>query len=446
MQTLKTHSQKIPFWVKALASDSFHDVHAITGGLGSGKTTGSAIAFVYNILNNPTVPLWWSIAPTYTKVDDTLIPVVVDALRRWFDMLPDRDYTLLRSKPPKIKFHQTNQTITMHSGDRPELMVGATIGGYWITEAGLCKREVWEGAGDRARDVRAKKIVGILEGTPEGDNYYMHEFNFEKSNAEKKYRRFKLHTDDNKENLDPGYIERLARRYEYAPEKLKSYRYGEFVFFNVGDCYSQFVESRNVAEVKPDPMLPIDLCYDFNHTPLCWTAWQKQTVDMGYYRFQREVCVNEASLNMHNLFESAVEFSMMHPPETYHKTPIRLWGDRSGYAKSHKADKDFDVLAKYLRDCYQNVTIEAPREVTPVRASVEVFNKMFLYERAVIGSHCKNLRNSFAKCKWKNNDIEKTTGETHTHHQESARSRIFKLYRDTDFNNFSSIKITGGNW
>lgn len=441
----------VPSWVKLALKDSFHDVFINTGGLGSGKTTGTGLGFLYNmIVENPSVPYWWAIAPTHTKCEDVLLPSIVFVLQHFFKWSPDFHYKIYKGKPHKIYFFKTKQTLYLHSGDRPELMIGSTIGGFWITEGATVTREVFTRAQERARDKRAKRIIAWVEGVFEGEGWYADEFNFIGSDKERKYRRFVLHTDDNLHNLAPNYIQILERAHAHDPVRLKSYRYGLYTPFKQGTAFTQYIESRNVREVKPSPYLDIHLCYDFNYTPLCWSAWQVQQAELRGRRISQECCVEESDLNQKGLFESAVHFGLKFPPEIYHETPIYIWGDRTGHAKSHKVQgSDFENLRKYLQQSYKNVIIKAPRGVTPVRGRVEVCNKLFLYERAVIAPHCVNTRRSFNQTSWNKagDDLEKKAGETLTHHSDGAGYRLYELYRGSDFESLTAAApVAGVNW
>jgi phage terminase large subunit len=134
-------AKQIPWWVGETIQDTSTSAFFVTGGQGSGKSHGSAIAFLANVLLNPAVPQWWAVAPTYTQAENTLLPLCVKVLADWFGMTIGNGYTVTRQKPYVLKF-PSGQTIYFHSGDRPENMVSATIGGFWITEAGIQKREV----------------------------------------------------------------------------------------------------------------------------------------------------------------------------------------------------------------------------------------------------------------------------------------------------------------
>lgn len=414
----------------------------------SSKTTNGLLTFFINLLNNPLAKMWWVIAPTHSRIDDSVIPASVFAL----DLMGFKSnihYKLIRSKPSTIRIFSTGQEIRFISADRPDLMVSATLGGYFITEAFRIKREVYENVESRARSINVDRVLGILEGTPEGDTWGKDEFDINKSDPARKLRRFILHTYDNEHNLHPSYIPRLHQIYAHNPAQIRSYIYGEFSNFRSGDVFAQYLESRNVIDdMEADPSQEINICFDFNATPLTWTAWQKRLYPINNVLRQREICIAESSLDLRDLFSACVEIGVAFPPDKYRNTKINIWGDRTGHAVSHKSKgTDFSNIKKELEEVYNNVEIKAPRQITPIRASVDITNSLLMYELLLVCSRCKNLRRSLNNTKWATGkaDLEKPAGETHTHHSDGMRYRIWWDYRMADINTLISQSITGTN-
>lgn len=430
---------EVPSWVGAINHDIKHtnlNRFVITGGLGSAKTHNSTLLFLSFIRQNPSAKTFWVIAPIHSRHKDSIVPMFVNILRTCFGKHNRIHYILRRSSPMEIEFLDTGQIIYFHSAERPEDMVSATLGGYYITEPGLMKRIAYEKVENRTRDGSIPKTLGILEGTPEGDNWYMDEFNFFGIDKERKLRRFILHTSDNAHNLEPGYVERQMRLYEHSHAKQRAYLFGEFHAFNTGNVFAQFAEHRNVIEdIEPLPLREVHLCFDFNASPLTWSAWQVMPYERKGRRVMREICVKESSLKSTNLFEAAVEIGLAFPAHTYSETVFKIWGDRTGHAKSHKSDgTDFSNLKKYLNERYRNVQIMAKKQITPIRASVDITNRLFLYELLLVCESCKNIRRSYNVTSWKDGkaDIHKPTGEDHTHHSDGARYRHYWMYKDFD--------------
>lgn len=417
--------------------------------MGSAKSSGSGLSLLIKALQNPKEPEWWVVAPTHSRIDDSIVPVMVWALEM-LGFKNGTDYRVYHSKPKYIEIFRTNQRIRFLSGDRPETIVSATIGGYWISEPGIMKRQVYEEIEKRTRSKKVSRTIGIIEGTPEGDNWYRDDFDIKgKTDPSRNLRRFILETFDNEHNLDSGYIKRLFKLYEHDPAKIESYIYGRFASFNTGDVFAQYIESRVVIpEIKPDPTKPIALCFDFNATPLTWSAWQVLPYAKDGVTKLRDICIAESSLSKSNLKDSALEIGLAFDPAIFRNTKFEIWGDRTGHSKSHKVEgTDFSNLKKYLDEFYTQVEIKARKEVTPISSSVDTVNRLFLYELLLICDHCKNMRRSLSNTKWAlgKRDLEKTAGETHTHHSDGMRYRKYYLYHKIKIDELTQTRTMGFN-
>lgn len=439
---------ELPYWANQIVENPYPekiDRFVITGGLGSAKTTMGLLAFFMHILRNKNTSMWWVVGPTHSRIDDAVIPAAIFALNL-LGFVPNVHYVLKKSKPSTINLY-TNQEIRFLSADKPQYFVSASIGGYYLTAEMQAKREVYENLEARTRAKSAKHTVGIIEGTPEGDRWTKDEFDFDKVDLNRKMRRFIVETYDNEHNLSPGYIDRLFSIYAGNPAKIESYIFGRFASFRSGDVYN-FVESRNVIDdITADAYRPISICWDFNANPVTWSAWQFVPYQIGNARKYREICIDESSLNCHNLNDACLEIAKAFPPSRYANTEMQIWGDRSGHSTSHKAPgSDYSNILNILTEVYDNVSIKATRKVTPVRASIEVLNRLFLYELVLICQRCKNVRRSLNNTKWAQgkDDIEKKAGETHTHHADGLKYRIYDLYKNANIDNLLENLITKG--
>jgi hypothetical protein len=417
----------IPSWVHMLLKDKKHHTFFVTGGWGAAKSTGAAIAFVYKVLQNPSVPRWWVVGPTYEISESSLVPTVVFILEKFFNKRIDKDFQVIRSKPPRIRLKKSGQVIHFHSGDRPERMVSATIGGYWISEAGIQKQQVFENMLARARDAKVDRVVAIIEGTPEGDGPYRDMADFEKSKPELGHRRFVLHTADNIKHLDPGYIPRIEAMFEKRPEKLKSYLYGEFASFNKGTAYWDYFESRNLVHGSiADPTRPIIVSWDFQNSPLCWIGLQKEPQYIGIERFkiERVVAIDEAPDTCKGLLEACAHIIVKFPPAIYKYTPIHIDGGHDGYHGDFRADESaFKQIRNYLQAHYQTVLIIAPQSAPAVRDRLSRINDLFAYQRYVIDSRCHNLRAAYNSTSTKPGTwelVKNKSGKDTTHYSDAG--------------------------
>jgi hypothetical protein len=450
---IKSSKKTVPSWVKLLCQDTQHQTFFITGGLGSGKTVGSTIAFLTKVLTNPKVKQWWDVAPIYTQADNTLLPTYFFILSSFFNMQETRDFVLVKSRPNFLHILTTDQKIYLHSGDRPERMVAATIGGYRITEAGIQKRAVWEGCAARARDKKVGVPIGIIEGCPEGDNWFREEGDFIKTVPEKKYRRFVLHTSDNAENLTPGYIDTILNVYASRPEKLKSYLFGEFVSFNRGSAYWDFYESQNVVYNQlPKSSAPLVISWDFNVAPLSWVALQEQKffAELSLTRLERVAVLRESSGKSRGLLSACAEFVSWLDPEKnqeFRHTPILIDGGHDGYAGSIHSDQcAFFSIRDHLKQYFSDVRVVANRGAPGRQDRLERVNTLFAYKRYVIDSCCPQLINSYNSTSLKPGTWEliKNAGKDTTHYSDAGDYGVLNLAKDFNLDGKNKAKKVSG--
>lgn len=442
----------IPSWVYEICNDKRGiKIFFITGGLGSGKTTNSTIAFIYKILSNPTVEQWWDVAPYYTQADNTLVPTYFFVLREFFGMQEHKDFKLIRSRPNFILLKKTKQKIYFHSGDRPERMVAATIGGYRITEAGIQKPEVFDACTARARDKKTDSIVGLIEGTPEGDNWFREVADFDRINYEKKHRRFILSTQDNAQNLSEDYIDNLLSIYASRPEKIKSYVFGEFASFNRGTAYWDFYESQHVSyNEQPDPNKPIVISWDFNVSPLSWVALQKQNffATRNLTKLERVVALAESTGESRGLISACAEFvAWLEPDNTpYKHTPILIDGGHDGHNGSiHSTTSAFTTIKETLQKYFSNVKIIAKRSAPRIQARLERVNILFAYKRYLVSSNCPKLINAYNTTSLKPGtwDLAKGTTTDTTHYSDAGDYGVLNLTEDFNLEGGARPKVRG---
>ncbi len=245
---------EIPAWVDDALNDDETDLFITTGGLGSGKTHGTAILVQDHLTLNSESRYFWCVAPTHRKTEDILIPSLQDALRIHYGLEPSIHYRIVKSPNWKIQFTcYKAPEIHFLSGDRPELFVGTQICGYWVTEPGIQKALVHEKCEDRLRCPKAKRLRAFMEGTPEGFNWYYElaeNDTFERINrytTRSVYKgdfgdnitatRFQLWTHDNRWINTEKYLTRLHKTYGNDKNRLHSYIYGEFRPFSTGNAY-----------------------------------------------------------------------------------------------------------------------------------------------------------------------------------------------------------------
>lgn len=258
---------------------------------------------------------------------------------------------------------------------------------------------------------------------------------FNRYDEKRNYRRLIIWTEDNAEHLPPDYIPALERKYGHNKNLLKAHLYGEFCPLYEGNAYPCYIPSRhNVPDIEPTPYKEIVAMFDFNANPVAWSAIQTSQIHLDGWRRTGFVILHEAANQNHQLDDAVAEFAFKFPVRLFYQTPIRLYGDRSGHAGSHKvAGSDFETIRNLLISLgYKDVTICATRSVAPETASVDAVNRLFLEDLLFVCVRCKFVQRSFMATTWKEGkrQLDKPAGETWTHHSDGIKYWAWQETRD----------------
>lgn len=439
------------WWVQEAIDDVITQLFGVSAGLGSGKTTGAVDWLLDRIALSPDCPFWFFMMPIYQKIHDAAIPKFRQ-LHAERGEVEGVDYKIVKSPNPKVVY-PNGQEVHFISANRPDKIVAVEYGGGVISESGSTPKEAIRNARDRVRDRRSKTLQVMLEGVAQGMTYFADLFDSDgqedwdksvKRDHVKQYederghtirfRRFRLTTYDNERFLPPGYISNLLDNYKGLNAYIKAYIHGYFVPLVEGNAYSNYKTIHDCGDVDPDPFLDINLCWDFNSNPLAWSSIQRFPYNEYGERLFNYKIVHEANEGFNQLDESVAEFAVKHPVQKFENTAIRLYGDRSGHAGSHKVKgSDFELIYGYLKELgYRNVQIEATKRVAPEAASVEAVQRLFLNNILFVCERCKMVRRSFLSTRWRDGErkLDKPAGETHTHHSDGVKYWAWQTTRD----------------
>jgi hypothetical protein len=433
---------ELQWWVNQALRDKASRVIGVTAGLGAGKTHG-ACQWHYQLCGeNCKAPYSYFSLPTYQKIHDTGIPSYRKVLES-LGLRQNRDFEVLKSPFPKIIYPDTGQEVHFVSAQNPERMVGVEYSHGVISEAGTTDEEAFKRLRQRTRHPHAIRRQHLVEGVPEGLNWYAELFDNQGNpdwvetaeqeyyNAARQFRRFRVTTFDNP-FLPEDYAAIIEDDYRQSAAHIQSYLYGIFTALCEGGCYTNYMPTKHdIDDRQPDPHRDIYLTMDFNANPLAWISCQKEWVEDWDSRKERMIAVHNADMGSSTLEDGAVEFAAKHPVRLFGNTHIKLYGDSSGHAPSHKTRfTDYEAMRHYLRELgYRHVTIEA-LEFNPLQTqSVDALQRWFLDDVFFICKRCSNVRKSLIATKWKEGTkkIDKPSGETHTHFSDAAKYLAFAL-------------------
>lgn len=407
-------------------------------------------------LSEPKPSRSWTVAPNY-RICETLLDLTLQVADEVFGLVEGVHYHLRRSFPRSLDFKPMglNHQLLFLSADNPEHFVSTSITHWRWSEVGVSKPLVFEKLQDRLRDKRAKVLQSLCDGSPEGLNHYHEWAGFggwdrDALDTKRNFRKFRLETGDNVQNLAPGYLEALRSRYAYSPDRLLSYEKGIFTNLLHSSAYWEFVESRNVVSgVKPSPHLPILLTWDFNVSPLAWVVLQEFTIQRHYLspRGRQFVALAESNGEARGLMDGVADFAAQFPVHLYGDTTIDVYGDASGFARNlHSAGSDYSAIEQYLRALgYRRINILAARSNPLVKHRLEKTAALMAYERFAVDATCRRLIQSLIKCALKEGtfEIEKPSGEDWTHFADACTYCLFQASKDIDVANPRTRRVLG---
>lgn len=437
---MTTKQFKRQWWVNRALQDHSARVIAVTAGLGAGKTHGLCDWHYHRCVANRHSNFSGYLLPTYQKVFDSAIPT----FKKVFDGLGLHEgphYKVIKAPFPKIILKKlNNHEIHFISGNRPDKIVAVEYSHLTGDEAGTLQEESIKLARTRVRCPDATIRQVALGGITMGEiGYFPELFDTDyKNNAgqwaqwypgdyinrQRKLRRFRLSTYDNP-FMPHDYISNLLDTFGDDPNYVKAWILGYFVPLWKGSAYT-FNPARDIIEnIDPDPNLDIYLSFDFNACPLAFICCQKVRFDEHEGRTFKFIAYDEAQFNNTHLEDACAEFIAKHPIHIFQHTPIRIFGDRSGYSDSHRTrTNDYEEISRFLKQHgYKRVYIEALTHNPLETISVEALNRWLQSEQHKICRRCVNYTGSLLKTRWRENvrKLHKPANDTWTHFGDAGK-------------------------
>lgn len=440
-----SNTLRLKWWVYEALLDTKTKVFFATGGLGAGKTDGGCTWHYDRVVKNKNAQFSWFFEPTYKKVEDAAIPTYKEVLGR-VGLRPGKHYKIKKSPNYSFTFFATGQEVHFLSYDRPDLIVATEISHAFLDEAFDADQLAYMNIRSRIRDTQAVIRQLMCAGAPQGVNWGAEiadsdtlqgwDRRVERDHIEpiKGYRRFTLWTDDNIDNLPEDYIQILEDTYGHNPGLIQSYRFGRFCPLTQRAAYSNYRQYNDIDDIEPSPQRDLILTFDFNANPVSWVSLQRIPFNEGDRRIFKWVGLKESTNEATQLADACVEFAVKHPVEFFRRTPIKLYGDRSGHAKSHKIDgSDYDNVKRYLNELgYQNVEIVAARQVAPESESVDSVQKLLMNNLLVIVKSLSGLRKSWLATEWQEGvrKLHKPKNDTWTHKSDAVKYFVYQECRE----------------
>lgn len=320
---------------ESLPEDGSQDpfILAFVGGRGAGKTFIGAqkagqMAWLNRGLNGCVL------APTYPKLRDA-------AKAAFLKACTDKGLSFkhLKTENAVILFGDTK--IYFRSMDDPDSVRGLNLAWAWPDELGqLSTREAFDVLNGciRGKDIPEPAI--LVTTTPDGLNWL-----YDVLVTEADQNRVRVYRARTKDNPVLGDFERRLRA-SYDPRFASQELDAEWIDIFSGKAYWNFSSSDNVIPddaIEIHDGLPLDVCCDFNVSPMCWNISQDVKINGDTWTYV---------LDEIHLDTAGTDVTVKELLERYgeHRAGFRVYGDATGQSRATSATRtDYQIIEDAVR-------------------------------------------------------------------------------------------------
>lgn len=227
-------------------------------------------------------------------------------------------------------------------------------------------------------------------------------------------------TQENAQNLSPGYVERLKAG--LTPEAFKLEVNSEYETSKDGKAFNYF--DRKIHTVREDslfnvdPRYPLYLSIDFNYNPTCAIAGQK--ID-GETLILKEWYLKNAGTYV--LAKELVKWLKTQP-----KTKLYIHGDATGNQRTANSEQtNWEIVAKELSKNGIDFTTTYGKSNPNITDTLNVCNLCFISEELIINAANYELIKDLESLKEKDGGIDKSDPER-SHLADCLRYLVYLLY------------------
>ena len=294
----------------------------------AGKTTGCLVWLFEKALKGCAGKNYWWVAPVREQAK-----MAFERLELYI-----RDRALYKTNRTRLTITLFNgATIFFKSADRPDIMYGDDVTAVVIDEASRMKEEAWFAIRTTLTKTRGyAKIIGNVKGT---NNWAYNLARKAEAGELPDWRYFRITADD---AVQAGVLEQGA--IDEAKATLPTGVFLELYYgipnqnSNNKFCYA-FDRTKHIGKAPEfRKNCPVYLSFDFNHNPICCTAFQ--FFQNTLYAIK---CFKLENSNIYNLCKEI--------KNTYPKVEFIVTGDASGYSNSALVEDQltyYSIIEKQL--------------------------------------------------------------------------------------------------
>lgn len=302
----------------------------------------------------------------------------------------------------------TGSRILFRPVDEFERLRGTNLAWFGLDELTYTQEAAWLRLEGRLRDPQAKRLCGFGVWTPKGYDWVYRRFVSDRSDD---YLLVMAQPFENRFLLDkiPDFYRRLEQSYDenfYKQEVL-----GTYLNMTGGLVYSSFLRDKHIAELKPEPWLPLLWALDFNVDPMSSLVIQ---IMRGEVRVLGEIVIRHATTE-----QACEEFLKRYPD---HRAGVVVYGDAAGNQSQTTGASDYDMIRDYF-SIHMNAPVryKVPKANPSVRERINLMNWKLRSASGEIGMRvdpkCKELIKDFEQVCFKQDSyqIDKDRDRQRTH-------------------------------
>jgi Terminase large subunit, T4likevirus-type, N-terminal len=341
-------------------------------------------------------------APTYPMLRDTTQQTLFEILnsnRIPYDYAKAENILVMRESRSRILFRPL---------DEFERLRGTNLAWFGLDELTYAPEAAWLRLEGRLRDPKAKRLTGFAVWTPKGYDWVYRRFISEPKSG---YEVIQAKPYENRFLLQqvPDFYDRLKSSYDekfYQQEVL-----GQYLHMRGGLVYYTFDRTLHVANLEPDPSLPLLWALDFNVDPMSSVVAQ---IQKGRIRVLHEIVLRHATTE-----EACAEF---YGAFGRHRAGIVVYGDASGNNAQTTGSSDYQIIRDFFRVAGRvPLEFRVPKANPQVRDRVNLMNAKLRSAsgeiQMLVHGRCKELIKDFEQVAYKedSNQVDKEKDRNRTH-------------------------------
>jgi hypothetical protein len=294
------------------------------------------------------------------------------------------------------EYKKSDMTALLHNGtevlfrscDDPDKLRGPNLGWFWLDEAAMMPKMVWDLMIGR---LRLHPGLGWVTTTPRGKNWLWKLF---VQAAKDDYHLTQCSSKTN--TFLPDYFIQ-ALEAQYTGYWLKQELEGDFVEFVEAAAYEDFKAGVNVTDTAMelyDPRRPLRIGCDFNHLLMAWPIIQvigDQPVVLAEISQHKKASIPKMVRKFRSLFPG-------------HPGGLRVFPDASAGSSSAGGQSLLEIMddafGGYPSEPEYYVPPKNPRVPDRIHSVNQVLRGANLWNPLLVDSSCEYLIEDFQRCQW----------------------------------------------